>query len=91
LAPALGDTTWPVALYALLSLALIRPAAVAISMFRSGRKAPTVAYLGWFGPRGIASIILALIVISKFELANQELIVLIMTITVGASVSRRRE
>jgi len=86
LAPALGDTTWAVALYALFSLALVRPVSVAISMIGSGRRAPTVAYLGWFGPRGIASIILALIVISKFELAHQELIVLIMTITVGASI-----
>jgi NhaP-type Na+/H+ or K+/H+ antiporter len=86
LAPALSDLSWDMALYALLSLVLIRPVAVAISMLRSGRRAPTVAYLGWFGPRGIASIILALIVIKKFALFHEDLIVLIMTFTVAASV-----
>ncbi|MEA2058516.1 MAG: cation:proton antiporter, partial [Actinomycetota bacterium] len=86
LAPALSDLSWDVALYALLSLVLIRPLAVAISMFRSGKRAPTVAYLGWFGPRGIASIILALIVIKKFALIHEDFIVLIMTFTVAASV-----
>jgi NhaP-type Na+/H+ or K+/H+ antiporter len=86
LAPALSDLSWEVVLYALLSLVLVRPIAVAISMFRSGRRAPTVAYIGWFGPRGIASIILALIVIKKFSLASEGLIILIMTITVAASV-----
>jgi NhaP-type Na+/H+ or K+/H+ antiporter len=86
LAPALSDLSWNVALYALLSLVLIRPLAVAISMFRSGERAPTVAYLGWFGPRGIASIILALIVIKRFALIHEDLIVLIMTFTVAASV-----
>ena len=55
-------------------------------MFRSGRRAPTVAYIGWFGPRGIASMILALIVIKKFSLINEGLIILIMTVTVTASV-----
>ena len=86
LAPALSHLSWQVVLYALLSLVLVRPVAVAISMFRSGRRAPTVAYIGWFGPRGIASAILALIVIKKFSLANEGLIILIMTVTVAASV-----
>lgn len=86
LAPALSDLSWQVVLYALLSLVLVRPIAVAISMFRSGKRAPTVAYIGWFGPRGIASIILALIVIKKFTLTNEGLIILIMTATVAASV-----
>jgi NhaP-type Na+/H+ or K+/H+ antiporter len=86
LAPALSDLSWQVVLYALLSLVLVRPIAVAISMFRSGKRAPTVAYIGWFGPRGIASIILALIVIKKFALVDEGLIILIMTVTVAASV-----
>ncbi len=59
---ALGALTWQVALYAVLSLTLVRMVPVALAMLRSGARRPTVAFLGWFGPRGLASIVFALIV-----------------------------
>jgi NhaP-type Na+/H+ or K+/H+ antiporter len=46
----------------------------------------TVAFLGWFGPRGIASVILAFIVIKEAGLPGDDIIVVIMTVTVGLSV-----
>jgi len=73
-------------LYALASLVAIRPIAVGASLVGSGLRLPTVAYLGWFGPRGIASLILALLVAKQFALDNVALVLDIVTITVALSV-----
>lgn len=48
--------------YALLRLTLVRMLAVAIALIGSGLRAPTVAFIGWFGPRGLGSVVLALFV-----------------------------
>jgi len=86
LGPSLGKMTWEVVFYAILSLTVIRMIPVAISMFRSGLKRPSVLYLGWFGPRGLASIIFALIIVEEAALPGTPLIILIMATTVGLSV-----
>jgi len=58
LAPLLS---WQNIVYAVLSLTAVRMAPVAISLIGSGLRPQTVAFVGWFGPRGLASIIFALI------------------------------
>jgi sodium/hydrogen antiporter len=63
--PMLGDVTWRIMLYALLSLTLVRMAPVALAMIGSGAQRPTLAFLGWFGPRGLASIVFALLALEK--------------------------
>ena len=65
LGPALGELTWQLALYAVLSLTLVRLVPVAIGMLGSHARVPTVGFLGWFGPRGLASIVFALIVVEE--------------------------
>ena len=59
---------------------------VALSATGSGLGRPTVLYLGWFGPRGLASIILALIVVQEADLAGTSSIVLLTAATVTLSV-----
>jgi sodium/hydrogen antiporter len=86
LGPALGDMTWEVVLYAALSLTVVRIVPVAVSMVRSGTKWPTVLYMGWFGPRGLASIVFAVIIIEEGDLLHVPLIIAIMAATVGMSV-----
>jgi sodium/hydrogen antiporter len=61
LGQALGAITWQITLYAVLSLTIVRMVPVGLAMLGSGAHRPTVAFLGWFGPRGIASIVFALI------------------------------
>jgi NhaP-type Na+/H+ or K+/H+ antiporter len=73
-------------LYALASLVLIRPIAVSLSMLGSRLRFPTIAYLGWFGPRGIASLILVLLVEKQFDLAGIETVIDVVTVTVALSV-----
>src|SRR5215208_2035863 len=86
LGPALGDVTWELVLYALLSLTVVRIVPVAIAMWRSRARLPTLGFLGWFGPRGLASIVFAVIVIEESQLPHQRTIVLAIYLTVGVSV-----
>src|SRR3954452_8700213 len=86
LGPTLGDLSWGLALYAVLSLTLVRMVPVAIAMVRSGARAPTVGFLAWFGPRGLASIVFAVIVIEESALPHEHLIVDAIYLTVGLSV-----
>jgi NhaP-type Na+/H+ or K+/H+ antiporter len=86
LGPALGDLTWELALYAVLSLTVVRMLPVAIAMLGTHARAPTLAFLGWFGPRGLASIVFAVIVVEEANLPHEHLIVLAIYLTVGLSV-----
>jgi NhaP-type Na+/H+ or K+/H+ antiporter len=86
LGPALAAISWTLVLYAVLSLTVVRMAPVAIAMLGTRARAPTVALLGWFGPRGLASIVFALIVVEESRLPDQGLIVTAVYLTVGLSV-----
>jgi NhaP-type Na+/H+ or K+/H+ antiporter len=63
--PALENLTWQAVLYGVLSLTVIRmiPVAVALAGGRLDRAA--VAFIGWFGPRGLASVVFALIALEE--------------------------
>ena len=65
LGPALGELSWELVLYAVLSLTLMRMVPVAIAMLGSHARLPTLGFLGWFGPRGLASIVFAVILIEE--------------------------
>lgn len=86
LGPALTELSWELALYAILSLTLVRMIPVAIAMWGSRARRPTLGFLGWFGPRGLASIVFAVIVIEESQLPHEHLIVLAIYLTVGLSV-----
>lgn len=86
LGPALTDLSWRLALYALLSLTLVRVIPVMIAMWGSHARTTTLAFLGWFGPRGLASIVFAIIVVGESNLPHEHLIVLAIYLTVGLSV-----
>ena len=63
--PTFESLTWRDVAYAVLSLTLIRmvPVAVALAGTRLGRT--TVAFVGWFGPRGLASVVFALLTLEE--------------------------
>ena len=86
LGPALGELSWQLALYAVLSLTVVRIVPVALAMLGSHAQVPTLGFLGWFGPRGLASIVFAVIVIEESQLPHEHPIVLAIYLTVGLSV-----
>ncbi len=57
--------TWEMLVYALLSLTVIRVLPIFLSLSGSGESASSKLFLGWFGPRGLASIVFAIIVVNK--------------------------
>jgi len=73
-------------LYALLSLTLIRMVPVALSLIGSRLHWYSVAFLGWFGPRGIASILFALLVIGTVGLEGYEHFLSVIVLTVTMSI-----
>lgn len=84
---ALDHASWTMVLYAVLSLTVIRMLPVAVALLRTGLRPATVAYLGWFGPRGLASVLLALILlIEHSSLPGNSTIFVIVTVTVLLSV-----
>ena len=86
LEPALGELNWEIVLYAVLSLTVVRILPVAIAMWGLHARLPTLAFLGWFGPRGLASIVFAVIVLEESQLPHQHTIVLTVYLAVGLSV-----
>ena len=77
----------PIWVYAILSLTLVRMLPVGIAMIRSRLHISSVLFLGWFGPRGLASIVLGLIFLAeKAHLVGESLIILTVVATVLLSV-----
>ena len=81
---ALPHWDYRVWLYALLSLTVVRAAPVALSLARSGLRPATLAFLAWFGPRGLASILYARIVAGEGLPASEFLeAVVILTVVLS--------
>ena len=85
LRPALGDLTWQVVLFAILSLTVVRMVPVALALFGTKLVASTVSFIGWFGPRGMASIVFALLAFDDLGAEAQPLLTAV-SITVALSV-----
>jgi NhaP-type Na+/H+ or K+/H+ antiporter len=62
---ALGELDARLVLYGLASLTVVRMAPVALAMLRSGLDRSSVAFLAWFGPRGLASVVFALLAVES--------------------------
>jgi len=82
--PALQHLSWQTAVYAVLSLTVIRMAPVALSLVGSGLGRAAVAFVGWFGPRGLASVVFALIALE--DLGQSTAAPAIIAVTVLLSV-----
>ena len=72
--------------YAVLSLTVVRMVPVAISLIGAGAAPPTMAFAGWFGPRGLATIVFMLTIVEESNLIGTPRIVQVATATVLLSV-----
>jgi len=74
--------------YAVLSLTAIRMVPVAISLLGAGLRSDTVAFMGWFGPRGLASVVFTLVTVENLHAsgAAYDAIVELATWTILLSV-----
>jgi NhaP-type Na+/H+ or K+/H+ antiporter len=79
--------TWQIVLYVLLSLTVVRMLPVAVALLGTHLSGVSVLFAGWFGPRGLASIVLGLIVVSEAPLlAGRGEIEMAVALTVLLSV-----
>ena len=82
--PRFDSTT---VIFAVLSLTVVRMLPVAVAMLRTRLKPATVLFMGWFGPRGLASIVLGLIFLeSEVHLTYENTIVVAVAATVLLSI-----
>lgn len=86
LTPALGHVGWSELGYALLSLTVVRMLPVAVAMAGSGARRPTVAFMGWFGPRGLASIVFAALIVNEADLPHTGALLDVVFLTIGLSL-----
>ena len=83
---ALANVSTAHFVYAGLSLTIIRMIPIAISLIGTGLRLPTQLFLGWFGPRGLASILFVLLILEESEIPHREEIFSITVITVALSI-----
>jgi sodium/hydrogen antiporter len=83
-----GDIEPIAILYAVLSLTLVRMLPVAVGLAGAGLRRDTVAFMGWFGPRGLASVVFTLIAVEELHGAGPiaEAVVELATWTILLSV-----
>jgi NhaP-type Na+/H+ or K+/H+ antiporter len=73
------EADWQVVVYAVLSLTAVRILPVLLGLLGAGLSRSTVAFIGWFGPRGLASIIFALIALEDLHGAVDRAVAVIAT------------
>ena len=86
LGTTLDNLDWRFLLYAVLSLTVVRMLPVAVSLLGTGARRPTVAFVGWFGPRGLASIVFAVLLVEEAALPHEREMLLAVVATIGLSV-----
>jgi len=77
--------TWEMLVYALLSLTVIRMLPVFLSLSAMGESTASKLFLGWFGPRGLASIVFAIIVLNE-GVPGGKFIAMVVVLTVFFSL-----
>ncbi len=77
---------WQAWVYAALSLTAIRVLPVVISLMGSGLDRKTMWFVGWFGPRGIASVLYLLLAVIALGSVGYERLISVVTLTVLLSI-----
>lgn len=83
---ALSHFDAAVAAYAIASLTVVRMVPVALALLGSGLRPASWLFLGWFGPRGLASVLFVLVILEKDAVPQAETIAAVVLLTVLFSV-----
>jgi sodium/hydrogen antiporter len=86
LVTALDATTWQTAVFVVLALTVARMVPVALALLGEGFTRTTIAFMGWFGPRGMASVVFAVIAFDSMEGSDAKPVLAAITLTVLVSV-----
>lgn len=83
--PVWREANWRLVLFAVTAVFLVRIAAVAIALIGSGEPMGNTLFIGWFGPRGIGTIVLGLLVVEEGHILHEP--VLAQAVVVAVTVS----
>jgi NhaP-type Na+/H+ or K+/H+ antiporter len=87
LVEGLRAVDWRIAVYALLSLTVVRMVPVAVSLIGSGTAPRDTLFLGWFGPRGLASVIFGLLIAEELPIDDPAVVTVVSTIALTVVLS----
>ncbi|MCW2555935.1 MAG: hypothetical protein JWR78_5716 [Mycobacterium sp.] len=80
------DAGWRVVVFAVLALFAVRMVAVSAALIRSDLPARNRLFIGWFGPRGIGTLVLGLLVVERGQIEQESLIIQVVVVTVTLSL-----
>ena len=77
---------WQMVVFAVLAVFAVRIVAVLVSLVRTDLSMSHRVFIGWFGPRGIGTVVLGLLVIDRGEIQHADLIGTVVVVTVTLSL-----
>jgi NhaP-type Na+/H+ or K+/H+ antiporter len=80
------DAGWRVVVFAVLALFAVRMVAASVALIRSDLPARNRLFIGWFGPRGIGTLVLGLLVVERGQIEQESLIIQVVVVTVTLSL-----
>jgi NhaP-type Na+/H+ or K+/H+ antiporter len=84
--PGFEAAGWRSGIFAVLALTVVRMVPVAVALIGAGFDKATVAFIGWFGPRGLASVVFGLIAVDSLAPKDADVVLGAVTVTVTLSV-----
>jgi len=83
---AMQHFTWNCLLFSIFALTIMRMLPIAISVSGLKLGLHSTAFIGWFGPRGLASVLFLLIVMQSTELVRESELLAAVALTVALSI-----
>jgi NhaP-type Na+/H+ or K+/H+ antiporter len=80
------DADWRIVVFAVMALFVVRLIAVSVALVRSDMPVRERMFIGWFGPRGIGTLVLGLLVVERGQIEQEPLIVQVVAVTVSLSL-----
>jgi NhaP-type Na+/H+ or K+/H+ antiporter len=80
------DASWRVVVFAVVALLLVRLIAVWLALIRSDVPPRERLFIGWFGPRGIGTLVLGLLVVDRGQIEQESLIIQVVAVTITLSL-----
>jgi sodium/hydrogen antiporter len=80
------DAGWRVVVFAVIALLVVRMVAVLVALARSDMPMHGRLFIGWFGPRGIGTLVLGLLMVNRGEIEQEPLITQVVAVTVTLSL-----
>ena len=81
----LQDVSWQAIVYAVLSLTVVRMLPVFLSLIGVKMRGDSKMFIGWFGPRGLATVVFIVMVMDE-QLPGNDTLVAVATWTVALSI-----